>query len=209
MSVGVTSLVLATANPDKAAEMAAILEPAGVSLVPRPPWVPPVEETGSTLEENALLKARALVAATGSPSVADDTGLEVVALDGAPGVQSARFAGEDATYEDNVALLLSRLEGVPDRRARFRTVAVAAFPDGSAVVAEGMVEGAIGTTRQGSGGFGYDPVFVPTGGGGRSFAEMTPAEKNARSHRARAFSSLVALLKARNEEPDRRQAERP
>lgn len=209
MSAGVTSLVLATANPDKAAEMAAILEPAGLSLVPRPPWVAPVEETGTTLEENALLKARALTAATGSPSVADDTGLEVAALGGAPGVESARYAGEDATYEDNVTLLLSRLEGVTDRRARFRTVAVAAFPDGSELVAEGMVEGAISPARRGAGGFGYDPVFVPTDGDGRSYAEMTPSEKNARSHRARAFSSLVDLLKARRAEPGRLRADQP
>jgi XTP/dITP diphosphohydrolase len=201
VSAGVTSLVLATANPDKAAEIAAILEPAGLALFPRPLWVAPVEETGRTLEENALLKARALTVATGSPSVADDTGLEVLALDGAPGVQSARFAGEDATYADNVSLLLSRLEGVPDRRARFRTVAVAAFPDGSELIAEGMVEGAITTARRGTGGFGYDPVFVPTDGDGRSYAEMTPEEKNARSHRARAFSCLVDLLKARPATP--------
>lgn len=188
-------LVAATANPDKAAEIAAILEGMGVVLLPRPPWISSVEETGSTLEENALLKARAVVAATGSPSVADDTGLEVVALGGAPGVHTARFAGEGATYRSNVAMLLSRLKGVSDRRARFHTVAVAAFPDGSEVVAEGTVEGAIAIDRRGQGGFGYDPVFVPLEGDGRTFAEMTPEEKNACSHRARAFSRLAALLK--------------
>jgi XTP/dITP diphosphohydrolase len=193
----VTQLVMATANPDKAAEIAAILEPAGLVLLPRPSWVPPVEETGLTLEENALLKGRALVSATGSPSIADDTGLEVVALDGAPGVRSARFASEEATYEENVALLVSRMEGVPDRRARFRTVAAAVFPDGSEVAAEGTVEGTIGTSPRGEGGFGYDPVFIPDEGNGRSFAEMTTAEKNACSHRARAFAALVTLLKAR------------
>lgn len=209
MSTGVTSLVLATANPDKAAEITAILEPAGLALVPRPAWVAPVEETGTTLEENARLKARALASATGAPSVADDTGLEVVALSGAPGVQSARFAGEEATYEDNVALLLSRLEGAADRRARFRTVAVATFPDGSELIAEGIVEGTISRTPRGVGGFGYDPVFVPTDGDGRSFAEMTAAEKNARSHRARAFSSLRSLLEARREGPGRPRVDQP
>jgi XTP/dITP diphosphohydrolase len=188
---------MATANPDKAAEIATILEPAGLALLPRPSWVPPVEEIGLTLEENALLKGRALVAATGSPSIADDTGLEVLALNGAPGVRSARFAGEEATYEENVALLVSRMEGASDRRARFRTVAAAVFPDGSEVAAEGTVEGTIGTSPRGKGGFGYDPVFIPDEGDGRSFAEMTPAEKNACSHRARAFAALVTLLNAR------------
>jgi XTP/dITP diphosphohydrolase len=195
----VTRLVLATANPDKAVEIAAILELAGVTLLPRPAWVPEVEETGRTLEENALLKARALLVATGSPSIADDTGLEVVALGGDPGVRSARFAGEDATYEDNVALLLSRLEGAADRRARFRTVAVAAFPDGSELVAEGTVEGTIATSARGEGGFGYDPVFVPSEGDGRSYAEMMATEKNAGSHRGHAFVALLALLEARQE----------
>jgi XTP/dITP diphosphohydrolase len=195
----VRQLVIATANPDKAAEITAILEPAGLALVPRPSWVPAVEEIGLTLEENALLKGRALVAATGSPSIADDTGLEVVALDGAPGVRSARFAGEEATYEENVALLVSRMEGVRDRRARFRTVAAAVFPDGSEVAAEGTVEGTIATSPRGEGGFGYDPVFIPDEGDGRSFAEMTAAEKNACSHRARAFAALVTLLEARLE----------
>lgn len=196
-----TRLVLATANPDKAVEIAAILEPAGLTLLPRPSWVPEVEEVGRTLEENALVKARALLVATGSPAIADDTGLEVMALDGDPGVRSARFAGEDATYEDNVALLLCRLEGAADRRARFRTVAVAAFPDGSELVAEGTVEGAIASSPRGEGGFGYDPVFIPRDGDGRSFAEMTATEKNAGSHRAHAFAALVVLLQARREVP--------
>ncbi len=187
-------LVLATANPDKAAEIAQILS--GVDLVPRPRWVGEVEETGTTLEANAALKAMALVAATGEAAVADDTGLEVTALGGAPGVWSARFAGPGATYADNVARLLGELEGVEDRRACFRTVALAAFPDGRQLVAEGQVEGHIAAVPRGSGGFGYDPVFVPEGGGGRTFAEMGPAEKHALSHRGRAMRALAQVLAA-------------
>jgi len=186
--------VLASANPDKAREIAAILE--GHELLPRPPEVPDVDETGDTLEENARLKAVALVEATGEAAVADDTGLEVVALDGAPGVYSARYAGEGATYADNVAKLLGALEGVDDRRGRFRTVALARFPDGREVLAEGVVDGTIATEARGGAGFGYDPVFVPDEGDGRTFAEMTPQEKHAISHRGRAFRSLDALLGA-------------
>jgi XTP/dITP diphosphohydrolase len=184
--------VLASANPDKAAEIAAILD--GVEVLPRPAGVPDVEETGGTLEDNARLKAAALVAATGHAAVADDTGLEVIALGGAPGVFSARYAGEDATYADNVAKLLVALEGEVDRRARFRTVAIALLPDGREVVAEGVVEGRITTERWGSGGFGYDPVFAPYGSDGRTFAQMTAAEKNAISHRGRAFRALAERL---------------
>jgi XTP/dITP diphosphohydrolase len=185
-------LVLASANADKAVEIAAILE--GHDVQPRPPEVPDVDETGSTLEENAWLKAIALVEATGEPSVADDTGLEVAALDGAPGVYSARYAGEGATYADNVAKLLAALDGVTDRRARFRTVALARFPDGHEVMAEGFVDGTIATEDRGDAGLGYDPLFVPDDGDGRTFAEMTPDEKHAVSHRGRAFRALGARL---------------
>ena len=185
-------LVLASANPDKAAEIAAILS--GRELLPRPADVPDVDETGTTLEENARLKAVALVEATGEAAVADDTGLEVAALDGAPGVWSARFAGEDATYADNVAKLLDALHGVDDRRARFRTVALARFADGREVVAEGVVDGTIATEARGDAGFGYDPLFIPDEGDGRTFAEMTAEEKHAVSHRGRAFRALDALL---------------
>lgn len=185
-------LVLATANPDKAREIAALLD--GFEVVPRPTEVPEVDETGSTLEDNARLKAVALVEATGSAAVADDTGLEVLALDGAPGVYSARFAGESATYADNVGKLLDVMEGVADRRARFRTVALARFPDGREVVAEGVVDGLITTAARGDGGFGYDPVFEPDEGGGRTYAEMTLEEKNALSHRGRAFRALAQRL---------------
>ncbi|HVM03780.1 MAG TPA: RdgB/HAM1 family non-canonical purine NTP pyrophosphatase [Acidimicrobiales bacterium] len=188
-------LVLASANRDKAAEIAAVLE--GFELVPRPPWVGEVDETGETLEENALLKARAIREATGEAAVADDTGLEVDALDGAPGVYSSRYAGPEASYADNVAALLAALGDRPDRTARFRTVAVACFPDGREVIADGAVEGTITTEPRGEAGFGYDPVFVPDGLDGRTFAEMTAAEKNAVSHRGRAFRALAALLATR------------
>ncbi|MBW3615323.1 MAG: RdgB/HAM1 family non-canonical purine NTP pyrophosphatase [Actinobacteria bacterium] len=185
-------LVLATANPDKAAEIVAIL--AGHELVLRPAHVPEVEETGTTLEENARLKAVALVEATGEAAVADDTGLEVLALGGGPGVHSARFAGEHASYADNVAKLVSALEAVADRRARFRTVALARFPDGREVMAEGTVDGVIAPQPRGSAGFGYDPLFIPDAGDGCTFAEMTPAEKHALSHRGRAFRALAERL---------------
>jgi XTP/dITP diphosphohydrolase len=203
MSHGVPlRLVLASANPDKVAEIAAVLEDAlEVDLVPRPAQVPDVVEDGETLLDNARLKARALVAATGLPAVADDTGLEVAPLGGAPGVYSARYAGENVEYADNVAKLLAELGRLPDdggdRRARFRTVALAAFPDGTEVWAEGVVDGVIAGEARGSAGFGYDPVFVPAEGGGRTFAEMTSDEKHAISHRGRAFRSLATALVAR------------
>jgi len=191
-------LVLATANPDKAAEIIAILGGEGVALSPRPADVADVEETGDTLVDNARLKARAISVATGDPAVSDDTGLEVDALDGAPGVYSARYAGEDASYDDNVAKLLAELEAVGAtgvrRRARFRTVAMACFPDRPDVVAHGVVEGVIAPGRRGSGGFGYDPVFIPDGGDGRTYAEMTLAEKSRLSHRGKAFRALATGL---------------
>ena len=191
-------LVLASANPDKAAEISAILSAAvpGLDLGPRPADLADVEETGTTLLENARLKAAAIAAATGEAAVADDTGLAVDALDGAPGVYSARFAGEDATYADNVAKLLKELDGVPpDRRtARFETVALVCWPDGREVAATGAVQGVISTEACGDGGFGYDPIFVPDEGDGRTFAELAPDEKHALSHRGRAFRALAAEL---------------
>lgn len=189
-----TKFILATANRDKAAEIAAILG-GDVELVARPDDVPEVEETGTTLVDNARLKAAALCEATGLAAVADDTGLEVDALDGAPGVYSSRFAGPDATYADNVAKLLADLDGRTSRSARFRTVAIAVFPDGQEVLAEGTVDGHIAEEARGDAGFGYDPVFVPDEGDGRTFAEMTPAEKHAVSHRGRAFRALAANLR--------------
>lgn len=182
--------VLATANDDKAREIAEILGES-VELTPRPATMPDVEETGDTLEENARLKARALVEATGLPAIADDTGLEVDALDGAPGVYSSRYAGPRATYAENVEKLVASLSDVPGPRgARFRTVAIAVWPDGHELLEEGYVRGNIALSPRGSNGFGYDPVFEPEGGGGRTFAEMTPTEKHRFSHRGAAFRAL-------------------
>ena len=132
--------------------------------------------------------------ATGEPSVADDTGLEVAALDGAPGVRSSRYAGPSATYADNCEKLLRELAAGDDRRGRFRTVALVRFPDGRELVAEGVVEGTIAREARGTAGFGYDPLFVPDEGDGRTFAEMAAAEKHALSHRGRAFRALAARL---------------
>jgi XTP/dITP diphosphohydrolase len=192
-------LVLATANADKAREISDVLRGAGlaVELLQRPPDFPEVEETGGTLEDNARIKAVALCAATGLPALADDTGLEVDALGGAPGVRSARFAGEHASYADNVAKLLDLLRDVPTgrRAARFATVALARFPDGREVAALGTVDGTISREARGAEGFGYDPVFVPDEGDGRTFAEMTLAEKNDLSHRGRAFRTLAEGLR--------------
>jgi XTP/dITP diphosphohydrolase len=194
----VTRLVLATANPGKAVELAAVLEAAeglaGLELVPRPPGLAEPEEDGATLEANAAIKARAVVAATGEAVVADDTGLEVDALGGAPGLRTARYAGDHASFDDNMAKLLAALAGVTDRRARWRTVALVAFPDGREVVAEGTCHGVITEVRRGSAGFGYDPVFVPDDGDGRTLAELTREEKNALSHRGHAFRALAVRL---------------
>ncbi len=194
------TLVIASANVDKAAEIADILGAVpGLTLVPRPPDVPDVEETEYTLEANARLKAQALCRATGQAAVADDTGLEVDALDGAPGVYSARFAGEGASYADNVAKMLAELErvgaGRPEqRRARFRSVAFVAYPDGTECWVEGAVSGTITPDARGAGGFGYDPIFAPDGYDGRTFAQMSVEEKHAVSHRGRAFRALADRL---------------
>jgi XTP/dITP diphosphohydrolase len=190
--------VLATGNPGKAREIDAVLADAGVplELVPRPASLPPVAETGATVEDNARLKARAVRDATGEASIADDTGLEVEALHGAPGVHAARFAGAAASDDDNVALLLERLHGVPleRRRARFVTVAVASFPDGRELAAIGTADGAVASERRGGGGFGYDSVFIADAGDGRTFAELTGPEKAACSHRGAAFRTLAEGL---------------
>jgi XTP/dITP diphosphohydrolase len=195
----VTRFVLATANPDKAREIVTFLAHAApsIDLEGRPADVPDVDEIGETLEDNARMKAVALCAATDLPAIADDTGLHVDALGGAPGVHTARYAGDDATYADNVAKLLDALAAVsPEQRtARFVTVAVARWPDGLEVAALGEVEGTIAAGARGEGGFGYDPVFVPLEGDGRTFAEMSEHEKHALSHRARAFGTLAQGLR--------------
>ncbi len=198
-------LVVATGNADKAREIRAVLDHAGadVELLPRPEDVPDVEETGTTLEANARLKAEALRDATGLAALGEDTGLEVDALGGAPGVYSARFGGEDATYADNVEKLLRDLNEVrrASRTARFRTVVVLAFPDGRELTAAGVVEGVIAETARGPGGFGYDPVFAPAGAGGRTFAELDPAHKDAISHRGRALRALAVRLREAEARP--------
>jgi XTP/dITP diphosphohydrolase len=186
-------LVCASANPDKVAEIAAILGDA-VALVPRPADVPDVVEDADTLEGNARLKAVAICEASGQAAVADDTGLEVFALGGAPGVYAARFAGEDCSYADNQHKLLRELGDATDRRAQFRTVALVRWPDGSELVVDGICTGTISDCERGARGFGYDAVFVPDEGDGRTFAEMSEAEKNAVSHRGRAFRNLLAAL---------------
>jgi XTP/dITP diphosphohydrolase len=185
-------LVLATGNSGKAAEIADVLT--GVELLPRPEHVPEPVEDADTLLDNARIKAQALADATGEAAVADDTGLEVEALDGAPGVLTARYAGEDVTYEDNWRKLLRELDGVTNRRARWRTVALVRWPDGREVWAEGTCDGTIAQQARGEQGFGYDPVFVPDEGDGRTFAELTRDEKNAVSHRGRAFRALAVEL---------------
>lgn len=192
-------LVVATANPGKVAEIEAILGP-GFELSPRPAGLGDVVEDADTLEGNARLKAVAVCEAAEEAAIADDTGLEVDALGGAPGVHSARYAGEAADPVANIAKLLAELERVgaveaPSRRARFRTVALLVFPDGREVVADGVVEGRIASVGRGEGGFGYDSVFVPEDGDGRTFAEMTADEKNLISHRGRAFRSLAARVR--------------
>ena len=190
-------LVLATGNPGKAAEIELLLgSVSGLELVPRPDEVPEPVEDGETLLDNARIKAMALVDATGEAAVADDTGLEVVALGGAPGVLTARYAGPDATYEDNWRKLLRELGDGDDRRARWRTVALVRWPDGTERWAEGTCDGTITAAASGGQGFGYDPVFVPDGGDGRTFAELSREEKNAVSHRGRAFRALADLLGA-------------
>lgn len=195
--------MLATANPEKAAEISAILASAGegFEVLGRPEGVPEVDETADTLEGNARLKAAALAAATACPAVADDTGLEVDALGGAPGVRSSRYAGHGASYADNVRKLLDALVTVPEvrRTARFATIAIVRWPDGRECVARGHVEGHVALTPRGTAGFGYDPVFVPTEGDGRTFAEMSPDEKHALSHRGRAFRALTAMLRDREQ----------
>ena len=188
-------LVCASANPDKVAEMAEVLAGAAV-LLPRPPGMGEVAEDAESLEGNARLKALAVCRFAGAPALADDTGLEVDALGGAPGVRSARYAGPDASYAANLARLLSDLRDVapPRRSARFRTVAMVCYPDGSEVMAEGAVAGTITTEPRGTGGFGYDPVFAPVEAGGLTFSELGPAAKNTISHRGRALRALLELL---------------
>ena len=185
-------VVVASKNPDKIAEIEAVLASIDppVIVIPGHEWVD-VAETEDTLGGNALLKAWAVVAATGHAAIADDTGLEVDSLFGAPGVHTARYAGEHATYDDNVDKLLDVLGDRTDRAARFRTAIALVTPDGSDLVVEGVLEGVITKTRRGSAGFGYDPIFEVNG---RTLAEVGLDEKNTMSHRALALRALVDSL---------------
>lgn len=190
-----TRLVIASKNQHKIAEIMDVLASTGleVELVEDVDW-PDVDETEATLEGNALLKAREVRAHTGFAVVADDTGLEVDALGGEPGVYAARYAGPEATYEDNVEKLLRAMEGIADRRAVFRTVMALIDDRGEELVVEGVMAGSITTEPRGSNGFGYDPIFLV---GDRTFAEMTTEEKNEISHRARALRALANELSKR------------
>jgi len=191
--VRIDRLVVASKNADKLREIEAVLLGLGLvnHIVADLDW-PDVEETEPTLKENALLKARAVAAATGLPALADDTGLEVDALGGAPGARSARYAGESASYADNVRVLLEDLAGVKDRSARFRTVMALVMPGGQEIVAEGVLEGSIIETPRGDSGFGYDPVFDVDG---RTLAQLAAVEKNTISHRGRALRDLAEMLR--------------
>lgn len=192
-------IALATRNPHKIAELTRICADWPVE------WVvardrgsvdlPEVEETGETYLENALLKARAVADALDLPAMADDSGIEVDALGGRPGPRSARFAGEDATDEENLTALIRVVKGIPGagRTARYRCVAAIAFQGGEEMFEEGVCEGTLGARPAGSGGFGYDPLFVPAGWD-RTMAELTPEEKDRISHRGRAFRALRQAL---------------
>jgi XTP/dITP diphosphohydrolase len=188
---------LATRNRHKAQELASLLGDLGISIrtLDAFPQVPDVIEDGKTCEANAIKKARTVSRAIGLLAVADDTGLEVDALGGQPGVYAARYAGEHVTYEDNWRKLLRELSGVPhDRRtARFITVAAIASPSGEVQIAEGQLQGVITEEPAGAQGFGYDPVFlVPELG--KTLAELSPDEKNRISHRAKAFAEVREIL---------------
>jgi len=185
-------VVCASANSHKVAEIFELM--GGVlDLVARPADLGETQETESTLVGNARLKAVAVCRATELPALADDTGLEVDALNGAPGVLTARFAGVGATDAQNRTKLLEELFGKP-RTARFRTIALLLFNDGREVIAQGVCEGSIAESQRGERGFGYDAVFIPSLGDGRTFAEMSIAEKHSLSHRGLAFRALAKSL---------------
>jgi XTP/dITP diphosphohydrolase len=195
-----TRLLVASRNPKKLAELRRVLDAAGVSglelvSLADVPDFPEAPETGATFEENALVKARDGFVATGLPCVADDSGLAVAALNGMPGVLSARWSGRHGDDEANYRLLLAQLADVPDERrgAAFVSACALVSPRGETVV-RGEWAGALARTPRGAGGFGYDPIFVPTGSQ-RSAAELSPAEKDAASHRGRALALLVPALR--------------
>ena len=190
-----TVVVLATANPGKVVELRRILAPYGLELRGIDGAYEPGPETGATFEDNALAKAREAVRHTGLPAVADDSGLAVDALNGMPGVLSARWAGRHGDDRANLELLLGQLGDVPDERrgAAFVCAAAYALPDGREGVVRGELRGSLTRTPRGTGGFGYDPLLVPDGGT-RTTAELSPDEKDAVSHRGQAFRALAPVL---------------
>jgi XTP/dITP diphosphohydrolase len=190
-----SALLLATRNEHKLRELREALP--GIAIDPLPPEVELPPEEGETFGENALGKARAARAATGQTTIADDSGIEAYGLDGRPGVRSARYAGEDATDEENLSKLLGEVEGQEDRRVAYVCVIALVDSDGSESLFEGRCEGTLAREPRGRGGFGYDPAFVPddTGPGDqRTMAELAPAEKHSISHRGRAARKLAAHL---------------
>ena len=191
--------IVATHNPKQLIELSRILQPLGIDAVTDRDLgreLPEVEETGTTFEQNAYLKAASACKETGLPAIADDSGLMVDALDGAPGVYSARYAGEGATDADRIQKLLHELQGVPaDKRgAHFVSAVCCVFPNGDTLTARGECPGVIGDAPRGEGGFGYDPVFVVEDG--RSYAELSAEEKDAISHRGRALRAFREKLAA-------------
>ena len=186
------TFVMATHNKHKITELQRILEPLGIQVTTAE--LPEVEETGTTFEENAQLKARSACRATGLPSVADDSGISVDALGGAPGVYSARYAGPDATDADRNQKLLCELQDTPDekRTARFVSAICCAFPDGSEITVTGVCEGRVARSPRGEDGFGYDPIFLV---GKKTYAELSPSEKDAVSHRGKALRQLAERLR--------------
>jgi len=186
-------IVCASANPHKVEELARLL-PTWVDLVPRPSDIGDIDEDAPTLEGNAIIKAVEIANHASEWAIADDTGLEVDALNGAPGVRSARFAGEHATDAENRALLLSKLVGITNRSARFRTVVALVSSKGDIHFVGGECAGTIAESERGDSGFGYDSLFIPADGDGRTFAEMTGPEKDAVSHRGRALAQIPELL---------------
>jgi XTP/dITP diphosphohydrolase len=186
-------IVCASANPHKVEELARLL-PSWVELVARPSEIGDIDEDAPTLEGNAIIKAVEIANHASEWAIADDTGLEVGALNGAPGVRSARFAGEDATDAENRALLLAKLNGATNRSARFRTVVALVSSKGDIHFVGGECAGTIAESERGDSGFGYDSLFIPADGDGRTFAEMTGPEKDAVSHRGRALAQIPELL---------------
>ena len=193
-----TAVRVGTTNANKLRELREMLEPLGYEVR----GIDDLDdfnviEDGATFADNAVKKARAVVALTGEAAVADDSGLEVDALDGAPGVYAARYAGEGCSSADNRSKLLTEMGGIDDRRAAFKTVAIVVWPDGSELHVEGVCPGVITAEERGDVGFGYDAVFQPDEGGGATFAQMDSDAKNAISHRGRAFRALLEQLERR------------